>query len=109
MVDGCVIRYRRTMPVPPASSLLTVFLMRTDRTITSLELTRVPCIGEIIHLRRDPGANDEADRERESDWRVTYVQHLPPITWQEQCVAEIWAVEIPETEHPWDPATHPRR
>lgn len=48
------------------ASTVTVFMLRTDREAVALRLTRVPCVGELIHMR------DEDAR-----WRVTAVTHIP--------------------------------
>ncbi len=63
-----------------------VFMMRLERNIELLQLTRVPSIGECIHMRDD-----------NSSWRVVNVDHipqLPNINPDEESVAEIHCVRI---------------
>jgi len=68
---------------------LPVMIARSTH-MSIVELTRVPCIGEIIHLETDLGT----DREGQSLWRVVSVQHLPPTPGHKfDVVAEVTCVE----------------
>jgi len=77
-----------TPTIPPKLAhipLVPVLVMRLERAIEMVHLTRVPCLDEIIHF---------ADENK--SWRVTDVSHLPPMHGSpKDAVAEVHCIEVP--------------
>lgn len=80
-----------------STTLLPVFMMRDGYAATSLRVSRVPCVGEVIHL--ELGEPDGG-----TCWRVIYVQHMPSLPGrpEREAVAEIQCVELRESEETWN-------
>lgn len=65
--------------------MVTIHVLRQAKTLHRLQLTRVPCVGEIIFVDRD-------DREDfKGHYRVVQVAHVPD---SDQAQADVWVDAI---------------